>query len=348
MENEKNTNNSGKTESDEQGINIPDCEDCHNVDKKCSMLNTNMSKRQLKKIKRREKWLERKSEKRLKEREKARQKRAYARANNISLGPSRKALKKSTMADSSCKIEVSIDMSFDDLMIDKDIAKLTKQILRCYTLNRRALAPMQFSVTGFNGTSRTHMQKHNGYQHWDVKFYVETYLDIYPKEKIIYLTSESENVINHLEHDCVYVIGGLVDHNSHKGLCHKVAKQAGVRHGRLPLDKFLEMKARKVLTVDHVFEILLRVSEGETWQEAFLQVLPERKNAQPILSSKESESALNICEKETNDETTEHISILEKDKNTLDIHKEENIFYVNSTVETNTEAIDNNTSNSCT
>lgn len=49
-----------------------------------------------------------------------------------------------------------------------------------------------------------------------------------------------------------------------------------------------------------MFEILLRVSEGETWQEAFLQVLPERKNAQPILSSKEGESELNICENETN------------------------------------------------
>lgn len=72
------------------------------------------------------------------------------------------------MADSSCKVRVTIDMSFDDLMIDKDIAKLTKQILRCYTLNRRAIAPMQFSLTSFNGKSRTHMQKHNGYEHWDV------------------------------------------------------------------------------------------------------------------------------------------------------------------------------------
>ncbi|KZC13008.1 RNA (guanine-9-)-methyltransferase domain-containing protein 2 [Dufourea novaeangliae] len=259
-----------------------------------------MSKRQLKKIKKKEKWLERKGEKRLKEREKAKQKRAYARAHNIDLGPSRKALKKSTMADSNCKVGVTIDMSFDDLMIDKDVAKLTKQILRCYTLNRRALAPMQFSLTSFNGTSRMHMQKHNGYQHWDVKFYVESYLNVYPKEKVIYLTSESENIINHLEHDCVYVIGGLVDHNSHKGLCHKLAKEAGVRHGRLPLDEFLQMKARKVLTVDHVFEILLRVSEGKTWQEAFLQVLPERKNAQPILLLEENESTLKNCEDEEN------------------------------------------------
>lgn len=155
----------------------------------------------------------------------------------------------------------------------------------------------------------------------------------------MYLTSESENVIEQLENDHIYVIGGLVDHNcqkvsfffkvfdiilivsrihvlhniillhlcfSLKGICHKLAVSNGIKHARLPLDKFLEMKARKVLTVDHgndinstlaifnelhfakcnilfsVFEILIRVTEGKSWQEAFLHVLPERKNAQPV------------------------------------------------------------------
>ena len=31
-----------------------------------------------------------------------------------------------------------------------------------------------------------------------------------------------------------------------------------------------------------VFDILLRINGGNNWQEALLQVLPERKNAQPI------------------------------------------------------------------
>lgn len=74
------------------------------------------------------------------------------------------------MADSTCKMNVTIDLSFDDLMIDKDIAKMIKQILRCYTLNRRAAAPVQFSLSNFTGKSREEMKKHNGYEHWDVCF----------------------------------------------------------------------------------------------------------------------------------------------------------------------------------
>ncbi|XP_053626085.1 tRNA methyltransferase 10 homolog A isoform X3 [Plodia interpunctella] len=110
-----------------------------------------------------------------------------------------------------------------------------------------------------------------------VEFYEKSYLDIFSKEKIVYLSSESENIIEHFDEDTYYVIGGLVDHNKHKGLCHKIAVEQGIRHGQLPLDKYVNMKTRKVLTIDHVFEIVLRVCEGMSWQETLIQVLPERK-----------------------------------------------------------------------
>lgn len=72
------------------------------------------------------------------------------------------------MADSKCKLNITIDLSFDDLMIDKDIAKLIKQILRCYTLNRRAVQPLQLSLTSLKGSSLDALEKHNGYENWDV------------------------------------------------------------------------------------------------------------------------------------------------------------------------------------
>jgi tRNA (guanine9-N1)-methyltransferase len=42
------------------------------------------------------------------------------------------------------------------------------------------------------------------------------YLDLFPKERIVYLTADSETVISDLNENDFYIIGGLVDRNRHK------------------------------------------------------------------------------------------------------------------------------------
>lgn len=78
-----------------------------------------LTKRQMKKYQKFQKWQKVKKEKRSKEKEKMKEKRRFAKLNNIKLGPSRKELKKNKLEKSSCQISVCIDLSFDDLMIDK-------------------------------------------------------------------------------------------------------------------------------------------------------------------------------------------------------------------------------------
>lgn len=162
------------------------------------------------------KWEASKKEKRAKERLKAKKRKLEAKLNNIEAGPSRKELKRSKMENSTCKIGVVIDLSFDDLMTNKDMGKVVKQILRVYTENRRSKAPMQLHLTSFKGKCKEEMAKHNGYENWDLFFHSDNYLTVFPKEKLVYLTSESSKIIMELEEDKVYIIGGLVDHNSHK------------------------------------------------------------------------------------------------------------------------------------
>lgn len=80
-----------------------------------------LTKSQMKKYLRVLKWEASKKEKRAKERLKTKKRKVEAKLNNIDLGPSRKQLKNRKMENSSCKTTVVIDLSFDELMINKVI-----------------------------------------------------------------------------------------------------------------------------------------------------------------------------------------------------------------------------------
>ncbi|KAK3090228.1 hypothetical protein FSP39_010215 [Pinctada imbricata] len=250
-----------------------------------------MSKRQLRKLKKQEKWLLIKADKRAKEKEKKKQKKREAMAKGENLGPSRKRLKDNTMGKSECKVKAVIDCGFDSYMSEKDIMKLTKQVQFCYSTNRRADNPLQYYVTGVHGQMKDRLQRIGDYVNWDVNFAEKNYFEIFKKEDIVYLSSDSPNVLNDLDPEKAYIIGGLVDHNHHKGLCHQLAEERGINHAQLPLTEYLDMKTRKVLTINHVFEILLRYTETKDWKEAFFAVLPQRKGAKLKSDVPESKSS---------------------------------------------------------
>uniref|UniRef100_A0A182Q2E7 tRNA (guanine(9)-N(1))-methyltransferase n=1 Tax=Anopheles farauti TaxID=69004 RepID=A0A182Q2E7_9DIPT len=240
-----------------------------------------LSKRQRKKLLKLQNWEERKREKRLKEREKAKAKRleAIERGLPVRTGPSRKELKRRQHTYSEATIEVAIDLSFDQLMIDKDVAKCVKQLLRIYTLNRRSELPVPLHFVGIDpdGAVRRHLARNDGYRHWDVQFSGEHFMKLFEPTRLIYLTSESDQVLEKLEPGAVYIIGGLVDHNQHKGCCYELALKYNIRHARLPLAEHLVIKTRTILTINQVFEILLNVHMGKEWQQTLLDVLPARK-----------------------------------------------------------------------
>ncbi|XP_023348981.1 tRNA methyltransferase 10 homolog A, partial [Eurytemora carolleeae] len=73
----------------------------------------------------------------------------------------RKRIKKEQvpMSESECKIGVIFDMQFDHLMHQRDLGKCIKQILRCYSNNRRLKAPLQMYMTSFKGKVEEEMNK---------------------------------------------------------------------------------------------------------------------------------------------------------------------------------------------
>jgi tRNA (guanine9-N1)-methyltransferase len=95
--------------------------------------------------------------------------------------------------------------------------------------------------------------------------------------EIVYLSSESDNILTHLKPNSTYIIGGLVDKNRHKGVCHRRAVNRNIKTAKLPIKEFLDMRDRQVLVTNHVLEILLKWMEFGDWGKAFMDVIPQRK-----------------------------------------------------------------------
>lgn len=106
-------------------------------------------------------------------------------------------------------------------------------------------------------------------------------------KKIVYLTSDSSTTLDTLDDDTIYVIGGIVDRNRLRyATMNRAQKELnGVQTAKLPLTEYLlknnsQMSSTKVLTVNHVFDIMLKYKQfNNDWGRAFQDVLPRRKDA---------------------------------------------------------------------
>ncbi|KAL3919607.1 MAG: hypothetical protein SGARI_007163, partial [Bacillariaceae sp.] len=175
------------------------------------------------------------------------------------------------------------------------------QIRYCYAYNRKTPHPSLVAVTslGKDDKTRALLEKETGFATWHQRAFTCTEQSLqeyyYGVEnlgndgvkttsvpKLVYLTSDSTTVLEHLEDDTIYIIGGIVDRNRLKGVAMNRATKVGVSTAKLPLDEYLsQMPSTRVLTCNHVFDILLKYREnGNDWSLALQQVLPSRKGAE--------------------------------------------------------------------
>ncbi|KAI9545790.1 tRNA methyltransferase 10 [Dissostichus eleginoides] len=244
--------------------------------------NQSLSKRQRKKQQKQQKWEEERELRKQKRKDKKQLRRLERHSHQEEEGgevqSSRKRLRRDVTPSA---LRLLVDCSFDSLMLSKDVGKLHKQIQRCYAENRRALHPVQLYLTSLGGQLKQIMdEKDKGWVNWkEITIKSEHYKDVVAKEELVYLTSDSPNILEEMDPTKAYVIGGLVDHNHHKGITFEKAKELGIDHAQLPLSSFVKMNSRKVLAVNHVCEIILAYLEKGSWKEAFFTVLPQRKGA---------------------------------------------------------------------
>lgn len=257
----------------------------------------NISKSQLKKLRRHQKWIESKPERRRREKEKRKLKRqllAKERDSKDDLVIIERPRVK-LMKDSNNKFRIVVDLNFEQYMTDSEIAKSVKQVGRIYTINRHATSPCQLYISSLNGKIRERFSITNrGYENWDIHHSECDYVDLFrqpveeemDKTNFIYLTGDSNETLPDVDtllteyESKIFIIGGLVDHNRHKNLCLQLAENRGIKTAKLPIEQHVKLCQRQILSTVTVFEILLEVlGNHKQWSEALLSTIPKRKLA---------------------------------------------------------------------
>ncbi|KAI9506526.1 guanine-1-methyltransferase-domain-containing protein [Coemansia spiralis] len=228
-----------------------------------------LSRNQQKKHMRQELWREHADEFKAKMRQKNKESRKRRR-KRIALGETA-SKKRQEQTHSGCR--VIVDMDFDDKMDEKEIKSMCSQINRCYSVNRNAAKMVDLYVTKLHGKCKerfgTALIEHLGW--------AKEYIAMETKNQLVYLTADSPNIIDELDASKFYIIGGIVDKNRYPRLTLDKAESQGISHGQLPIGKYVRMSTRKIMTVNQIFEMLIKFLEVSDWEQAFLEAIPQRK-----------------------------------------------------------------------
>ncbi|KAB5551476.1 hypothetical protein DKX38_008787 [Salix brachista] len=157
-----------------------------------------------------------------------------------------------------------------------------RRIMYCYAVNGRCTSPGHLWLTGCRGGMENQLQRLPGFDKWIIEKESQSYIDALQdqKENMVYLTADSETVLDELDLKKIYIIGGLVDRNRWKGITMKKANEQGIQTAKLPIGSYLKMSSSQVLTVNQVVEILLKFVETKDWKVSFFQVIPQRKRGE--------------------------------------------------------------------
>ena len=272
-----------------------------------------ISKKQLKRLKKKEEWEKNKKEIRKKYKEKQKEKKLLKKQkfeeelkNNPKLleefnkqqqiqHKSRKERNEELLNKiKNDGIKIIIDCDFENLMNEKSNISMCRQISEIYSINRHSQNP--FNLILYNvGDFLFNNLKKNSYENWiGIQIFKKGEFENFDKfisevlykecnnieeqkKKIYYLSADSENNINELNSDCTYIIGGIVDRNKYKGLSYNKAKELKINHGKFPIGEFLELHSSKILTTNHTFAILDKFNNNHDWKEAFMSIIPKRK-----------------------------------------------------------------------
>ncbi|NWZ42006.1 TM10C methyltransferase, partial [Brachypodius atriceps] len=173
------------------------------------------------------------------------------------------------------------DMSYEKEMSVREVTNTVRQIVMSESCNRRAVDPFHIHFCNLKDDSLYHREFIKNYKEAWGKLLItvtdQCYTEIFPKDKLIYLTADSPKVMKKFDHDKIYIVGSMVDKSIKTGVSLARAKRLGLETAALPLEKYLLWNTgAKNLTLDQMMHILLTLKDTADWRKA-LEFVPKRK-----------------------------------------------------------------------
>ncbi|XP_053420968.1 tRNA methyltransferase 10 homolog C [Nycticebus coucang] len=193
------------------------------------------------------------------------------------------------------------DMAYENYMKRKELQNAVSQLLESEGWNRKDVDPFHIYFCNLkpDGAYQRELITRYG-EKWDKLLITTTeksYVDLFPKDSIIYLTADSPNVMTTFQHDKIYIVGSFVDRHMQPGTSLANAKRLKLATECLPLDKYLQWDiGTKNLTLDQMIRILLCLKNTGSWEEA-LKFVPRRKHAGYLEISQYSQEFINRIKK---------------------------------------------------
>nr|CAI5828294.1 unnamed protein product [Callosobruchus analis] len=176
-----------------------------------------------------------------------------------------------------------IDCGYDGNMTKRENYNCAKQLMLLFAENRMHKEPFDIHFCNANPEGFLIKQLNKNiptmYEKWfPLNIHECSYLDMYPKDQLVYLTPHCREEMSEFDYDSVYIIGALVDKVNNEPLSLARAKKEGLKMAKLPLDRYLQWGSGsgKSLTLNQVVSILLDVQLNGDWNYA-LRHVPRRK-----------------------------------------------------------------------
>ncbi|XP_037077975.1 mitochondrial ribonuclease P protein 1 homolog [Pollicipes pollicipes] len=175
-----------------------------------------------------------------------------------------------------------MDLGFEAHMTRRENKNTAQQLSMLFAQNRASLDPFDLHLCNVNrdGEIMEFLRRFIPTVEepaFPMHLHAENYLDVYPRDRLVYLTPHCRHELTAFDHDAIYIVGGVVDLVKGRPVSLAKAKKEGLRMAKLPLTKYLSVgpSFSPSLTLVAMINILLELQSSGRW-ECALRHVPRR------------------------------------------------------------------------